>query len=309
MCGIAGIFARDGRTPDQTTARQMIECTAHRGPDRQAVHVEPHLALGSARLSIVDLSPAADQPLSDVSGNTLIVFNGEIYNFKEIRAELESLGHRFRSRSDTEVALAAFREWDIDCHHRFNGMWAFAIWDRRNRRLLLSRDRFGVKPLYIAELGGQILFASEIKSLLAAGVPAALASDAFQKYCGGESMFEGIEPVPPGSCIEYRVQSPEPSRRTWWNTAENTVTPPRRYEDRVEAFREILVDAVRLRLRTDVPSAVTLSGGIDSSSIYAACQTLFLQGRAVSATAERLARSNPRVATKAMNRRMAFLRW
>ena len=287
MCGIAGIFIREARTPDAATAWRMIDSVAHRGPDRRAVHVEPHIALSSARLSIVDLSPAADQPLSDSSGDLMIIFNGEIYNFKEVRADLESRGHHFRSHSDTEVVLCAFREWGVECHRRFNGMWAFAIWDRKERRLLLSRDRFGVKPLYIAHVDGQILFASEIKSLLAAGVPAALGSGAFNQYCGGESMFEGIAPLPPGSYSEYRIDSSEPLRRTWWNTAENLVTPPKRYDDRVEAFRELLFDAVRLRLRTDVAPAVTLSGGLDSSSIYASCQILSRSGRAVSATEER----------------------
>src|SRR5437868_4927271 len=172
MCGIAGIFARDQHTPDAGVARRMIETIAHRGPDRQAVHTDSHIALACARLSIVDLTPAADQPLID--GDLTIVFNGEIYNFKEVRAELESRGRRFRTHSDTEVVAEAWREWGVDCLRRFNGMWAFAIWDRKERRLLLSRDRFGVKPLYIAEHDGQIFFASEIKALLAAGVPTAL---------------------------------------------------------------------------------------------------------------------------------------
>jgi asparagine synthase (glutamine-hydrolysing) len=287
MCGIAGIFVRDERTPDRSVAQRMIGSLSHRGPDRQAVQVEPHIALASARLSIVDLSPAADQPLTDASGDLTIVFNGEIYNFKEVRADLESRGHRFRSHSDTEVALLAFRQWGVECHRHFNGMWAFAIWDRKARRLLLSRDRFGVKPLYIAELAGQVLFASEIKSLIAAGVPPALASDAFNHYCGGESMFEGVEPVPSGSYIEYRIDSPQPLRRTWWNTAENLVVPPKRYADRVEAFRELLTDSVCVRLRADVTPAVTLSGGLDSSSIYASCQLLARKGLALSATDER----------------------
>ena len=285
MCGIAGIFDREQRTPDVADARRMIGAIAHRGPDRQAVHAETHVALACARLSIVDLTPAADQPITD--GALTIVFNGEIYNFKEVRAELESRGRRFRSHSDTEVILEAFREWDVDCLGRFNGMWAFAIWDRKERRLLLSRDRFGVKPLYIAEHDGRILFASEIKSLLAAGVPAALASDAFRAYCGGESMFEGIAPLSAGSIAEYRIGTRESVQRKWWNTSEHLVEVPKRYEDRVEAFRDLLVDSVRLRLRCDVEPSVTLSGGLDSSSIYAAAMKLHKEGRALSATDEK----------------------
>jgi asparagine synthase (glutamine-hydrolysing) len=286
VCGIAGIYVRDKRVPDETTARAMIQRIGHRGPDLQAVHVEEHIALACARLSIVDLSPAADQPLTDASGQLTIVFNGEIYNFKELRAELESKGHVFRSHSDTEVALVAYREWGSECHLRFNGMWAFAIWDRPNRRLLLSRDRFGVKPLYITEVSGQLFFASEIKSLLAAGAPAALAREAFNRYCGGESMFEGIEPVPAGSTIEYRRDSASGVRRTWWKTTDHLTVTPKRYQERVEAFRELFVDAVRLRLRADVRPTVTLSGGVDSSSIFAAAQLLRSRGVALTATNE-----------------------
>jgi asparagine synthase (glutamine-hydrolysing) len=262
----------------------MINSLSHRGPDRQAVHVEPHIALASARLSIVDLTEAADQPLHDVSGDLTIVFNGEIYNFKELRADLESRGHRFRSHSDTEVILAAYREWGTDCQRHFNGMWAFAIWDQRNLSLYLSRDRFGVKPLFIAELDGDFLFASEIKALLAAGVPAKLASEAFNSYCGGESMFDGIEPLPAGCSLE--LQGSKTVRRRWWDTAANLVGPPKRYAERVEAFRELLCDSVRLRLRADVAPIVTLSGGLDSSSIYAMCRKLSQEGLALSATDE-----------------------
>ncbi|MDQ6801197.1 MAG: asparagine synthase (glutamine-hydrolyzing) [Acidobacteriota bacterium] len=275
---------RDERTPDRSLARTMIQRLAHRGPDSQAVHVEQHIALACARLSIVDLTSAANQPLTDPSGELTIVFNGEIYNFKEIRADLESRGHRFRSHSDTEVVLLAYRQWGPDCHLRFNGMWAFAIWDRPNRCLLLSRDRFGVKPLYVAEMPGRILFASEIKSLLAAGVPASLATEAFNRYCGGESMFERITPLAAGSYIEYRLDPAADVRRTWWTTTDHLVVPPKRHEERVEAFRELFVDAVRLRLRADVRPTVTLSGGLDSSSIYAAAQLLHRQKLAVTAT-------------------------
>jgi len=262
----------------------MIDSIAHRGPDRQAVHTDSHIALACARLSIVDLTPAADQPLID--GDLTIVFNGEIYNFKEVRAELESRGRRFRTHSDTEVVAEAWREWGVDCLRRFNGMWAFAIWDRKERSLLLSRDRFGVKPLYIAEHDGQIFFASEIKALLAAGVPAALNPDSLHIYCGGESMFEGIAPLQPGSYIEYRVDSRDTSQKKWWSTAESLVEVPKRYSDRVDAFRELFLDSVRLRLRCDVEPAVTLSGGVDSSSIFAATRALHRQGRALSATDE-----------------------
>src|SRR5438874_6923305 len=134
MCGIVGIFTREASTADRTLVQQMVGCLSHRGPDRQGIHIEPHIALASARLSIVDPSSAADQPLISQSADLTIAFNGEIYNFKEIRARLESLGHRFRSHSDTEVVLAAFSEWGVECHRFFNGMWAFAIWDRRDRR-------------------------------------------------------------------------------------------------------------------------------------------------------------------------------
>jgi len=286
MCGIAGIFVRDGCLPDRAVATAMIDRIAHRGPDRRSVVAEEHVALAAARLSIVDLSPAAAQPLTDPRGELTIVFNGEIYNFKELRAQLESSGHVFRSHSDTEVVLNAYREWGTECHRQFNGMWAFAIWDRPNRKLLLSRDRFGVKPLFVSENDAGVLFASEIKALLAAGVPASLSGEAFTRYCGGESMFEGIEPVPPGSYVEYRVDRAGSVRRTWWNTAETLVCPAKRYAERVDEFRELLMDAVRIRLRVDVTPTVTLSGGLDSSSIDACAQSLSRRGLALSATAE-----------------------
>jgi asparagine synthase (glutamine-hydrolysing) len=287
MCGIAGIFTREAREPDPIQLRAMIDSVAHRGPDAQAVRTEPHIGLAAARLAIVDISKEADQPLTDASGELTIVFNGEIYNFKEVRSDLEQRGHRFLTHSDTEVVLNAYREWGVDCHSRFNGMWAFALWDRRKKTLLLSRDRFSVKPLYVAEAGEELFFGSEIKSLLAAGIPADLAADAFHNFCGGESMFGQIRAVSPGTWIEYAVDARQPIQRTWWNTAETLLEVPRRRKDRVEAFRELLVDAVRVRLRVDVKPAFTLSGGLDSSSLYAAYRLLKADARVRSATDDR----------------------
>jgi asparagine synthase (glutamine-hydrolysing) len=280
----------------------MIATLKHRGPDHLGVHVEPYLGLAHARLSIVDLSERANQPMADVDGLCLITFNGEIYNYKEVRGDLQKLGHRFATDSDTEVVLEAYKEWGDGFLDRLNGMWAFALWDRRTKRLLLSRDRFGVKPLFLHHDGRRLLFASEIKGLLAAGVRAKLdvrTLNSIIYYAGGDrdtlSMFRGIDSLPAGECLSIAADGAL-VRWRWWKTLDHLVDVPRRFDERVERFRELLFDAVRIRLRTDVPTAISLSSGLDSSSVFAAWHVLLGQGRASSATDERPVRPIPFVA-------------
>jgi asparagine synthase (glutamine-hydrolysing) len=292
MCGIAGIFDSAPVVPQTPTLRRMIATLRHRGPDHEGVHTERHLGLAHARLSIVDLRECANQPMADVDGTCLIILNGEIYNYKEVRAQLKSLGHRFATDSDTEVILEAYKEWDDACLDRLNGMWAFALWDRSKRRLLLARDRFGVKPLYTHAQNGHLLFASEAKALLAAGAPAAVNArtlNSIVHYAGGDrdrlSLFRGIDSVSAGECLAI---TPEGTRRwRWWKTTDHLIDVPRRFSDRVDRYRELLSDAVRIRLRTDVPTALSLSSGLDSSSIYALWHELLRRGEATSGTEER----------------------
>lgn len=292
MCGIAGLFDSALVEPQPALLRRMVATLRHRGPDHEAIHAEAHLGLAHARLSIVDLRECANQPMADAGGRCLIILNGEIYNYKEVRAELKSLGRRFLTDSDTEVVLEAYKEWGDACLDRLNGMWALALWDRAQRRLLLSRDRFGVKPLFTYAQNGRLFFASEIKALLAAGAPAAINTrtlNSIVHYAGGDrdslSLFRGIESVAPGECLAI---TPEGTRRwRWWKTTDHLVDVPKRFGDRVERYRELLTDAVRIRLRTDVPTALSLSSGLDSSSIYALWHDLLRRGEATSGTEER----------------------
>ncbi|MCX6696125.1 MAG: asparagine synthetase B, partial [Methanoregula sp.] len=167
MCGIAGQYCYHGGTPDASLLTRMSKRLAHRGPDGEGTYIAGSIALAHRRLAIIDLSPDACQPMTSEDGSLWLVYNGEIYNFLELRKELITKGHRFHSKSDSEVILHAYEEWGAGCLTRFNGMWAFALWDAKRQELFCARDRFGIKPFYYTEAGGTFLFASEIKALLA----------------------------------------------------------------------------------------------------------------------------------------------
>src|SRR5690349_11056556 len=177
MCGIAGVLDLDDGVVDPEVVERMVASIRHRGPDDQGVIADGPVALGNARLAIIDLTDAGHQPMVSPDRATLLAYNGELYNYRELARELESRGRRFHSRSDTEVVLTAFEEWGVDCLERFDGMFAFAVWDARSRTLFVARDRFGIKPLYYARRGSVLLFASEIKALLAAGVRAQVSEE------------------------------------------------------------------------------------------------------------------------------------
>ena len=166
MCGIAGIFNTDGKPVSVVTLRSMTDAIAHRGPDGEGFFTDSFIGLGHRRLAIIDLSEAGHQPMVTPEGDAVLSYNGEVYNFQELRTELEGNGYSFRSRTDTEVVLFAYKKWGIRCVERFNGMFAFAVWDKRSQTLLLARDRYGIKPLYYTQLGSTVLFASEIKAFL-----------------------------------------------------------------------------------------------------------------------------------------------
>jgi asparagine synthase (glutamine-hydrolysing) len=277
MCGIAGIVASEQlQGDDARRVPAMRDVLLHRGPDDHGIHVDGQVALGHRRLSIVDLV-AGHQPLGNEDGTVWIVFNGEIYNHADLRAVLEPAGHRYRTRSDTETIVHAYEEWGDACVERLRGMFAFAIWDARRRRLLLGRDRLGVKPLYWARAGDRLLFGSEIKSLLASGLVAAEADEArlpevlSTRYTSGSAtLYKGIHRLLPGHTLAF--EHGRVSTRCYWDIPagirDERLT---RRSDReiVAEFRERLEEAVRIRLMADVPLGMFLSGGLDSSAIAA----------------------------------------
>jgi asparagine synthase (glutamine-hydrolysing) len=289
MCGIAGIWNRSGELVSPRQLAPFTDSMAHRGPDGRGLWFSPkgNLGLGHRRLSILDLSPDGAQPMATADGRYVISYNGEIFNFLEIRRELESLGCRFRSQSDTEVILQAFAIWGHDCVYRFNGMWAFTLWDERKQELWLCRDRFGVKPLFYSLVGGTLAFASELKAFASLpGFPlsidaASLASQLnapHERELFSTSLLENVSNLRAGSWLRVgRRGTPRPHR--WWRTTEHLDRDvPSTHEDRVEKFRALFDDASRLRMRSDVPVGAALSGGLDSSSVVSTMSHLTKSG-------------------------------
>ncbi|RIZ69979.1 MAG: asparagine synthase (glutamine-hydrolyzing) [Methylococcales bacterium] len=274
MCGFASVLALDGRTVDLNVIEHMASVIAHRGPDDQGIYISGPIGFGFRRLSILDLSPAGHQPMLSDDGMVAIVFNGEIYNFKELRNELEKSGHSFHSNSDTEVLLKAYCEWGMECLKRLNGMWAFLIHDQRRGTLFGSRDRFGIKPLYRYRDRKHVLFGSEIKAIRASGlyqgtINWVVASDFLinnKLDQSKDSFFSGIDQIPPGTAFEMDLNG-EVREWAYWsvdNIPRQTIINP------AFEFAELFEDAVRLHMRSDVPVGVNLSGGLDSTSIICA---------------------------------------
>lgn len=270
MCGIAGFTQLH---PDESLIRRMTATITHRGPDQQGVWVSPGIALGAVRLQVIDLD-GGEQPVRsglEENSETVIVYNGEIYNFRELRAELETLGHRFRSDCDTEVALRAFLEWDTDCFRRLRGMFAMAIWSERDRRLVLARDRLGIKPLYIRRLGSGLIFGSELKVLFEhPGVSRQLDLTALSDFLSllyvpaPRTLVEGIEKLPSGHYLEWQDGSSK--LVPYWQL--RFAPEPRIHEDEArQELDRLLRESVREELVSDVPLGVWSSGGIDSSTL------------------------------------------
>jgi asparagine synthase (glutamine-hydrolysing) len=278
MCGIAGIVATDGLDEHAAfRAARMRDVMEHRGPDEAGIHVDAHAALSHRRLSIVDLS-TGQQPLPNEDGSIWVVFNGEIYNHGDLRRELEARGHRYRSRSDTETIVHAYEQWGDECVHRFRGMFAFAIWDAKKRRLLLVRDRLGIKPLYWSRIGSALIFGSEIKALFESGliVPEAneiaLPEVLSTRYTSGSNtLFKGVHKLMPGHRLVF--EDGRTAIAKYWDVPAGRSASPRlkgaEFREAVDEFRELLTESVRLRLMSDVPLGMFLSGGIDSSAIAA----------------------------------------
>lgn len=264
MCGINGFTFYDSKR-----LRKMHAATRHRGPDDEGFFESPGISLAHNRLSIIDLSPAGHQPMTTSDGRFTIVFNGEIYNYKELKSELEALGEKFRSRSDTEVLLAAFARWGEESFKKLNGIFAFAIWDRNKEALTIVRDQVGVKPLYYFYDGKRLMFSSEMKALLAHDVPREIDQDSLNVYFrflyvpGSRTMIIGIKKLDPGSVMSF--QNGQLSIRRWWTLKEGEYLTDR--ADAVEKIRQTTKEAVRRQLVSDRPLGVFLSGGIDSSCI------------------------------------------
>ena len=273
MCGIAGIVSAEGLPPgSRERAATMRDVVTHRGPDAEGLWIDAHAALGHRRLSIVDIA-GGHQPLSNEDGTIWIIYNGEIYNHAELRRELEARGHVYRTKSDTETIVHSYEQWGDACVHRFRGMFAFALWDAPKRRLLLVRDRLGIKPLYWTRRGDTLLFGSEIKAILASGliqpearveaIPEVLST---RSLAGTETLFRSIHQLSPGHTLVF--ENGRTRIAQFWDVpAGDHARVPR--TEVVPRFRALLEESVRLRLMSEVPLGVFLSGGIDSSAIAA----------------------------------------
>ena len=274
MCGIAGIVGTVGNyIVEAADVRRMCQTIIHRGPDDEGIYVRGRAGLGMRRLSIIDLS-SGHQPIHNEDGTIWVVFNGEIYNFPELRPQLEAKGHHFYTNSDTEVIVHLYESYGADCVHSLRGMFAFALWDERKQRLLLARDRFGKKPLHYALSKDRLVFGSEIKALLAVSPELADVSPdgLLNFFCFGYipdplTAFTQIQKLPPGHLLEFshgQIQT-----RQYWDLPLYSEYEPRSEEECLERLEQELATAVRIRLASDVPLGALLSGGVDSSTVVA----------------------------------------
>ena len=295
MCGIAGLLPTPNGTLDTALLTSMCRAMAHRGPDDWGIalglpgsgagsgdpaHVSSltsanRIGLAHTRLSIIDLSAAGHQPMSSEDGQTWIVYNGELYNFVELRQVLQREGHRFRSRTDTEVILRLFEVEGPACFRRLNGMFALAIWDNRTQTLYLARDRFGVKPLYYARGTEGFVFASEIKAMWGAGLSRRIDLEALNRYLAflyvpePDTILEGVRKVPAGCCVRIASDGAEPELRPFWRLDPNREFGRLSERDAADALRDKLAEAVVRQTVGDVPVSAFLSGGLDSSGVVA----------------------------------------
>ena len=274
MCGIVGIFNLNGTPADATSLQRMTDAVAHRGPDGDDHFVEGAVGLGHRRLAIIDLSDAARQPMPNEDGDILLTYNGEIYNFQPLRDQLRASGHRFRSATDSEVIIHGYEEWGDDVVNRLDGMFAFALWDGRRRRLFAARDRYGVKPLYYWHRDQTFLFASEIKALIAhpqvnvdVDRPALLEYFTFQNLLSDRTLFANVKMLPAGCTIAASAEGV--SQRRYWDFSfvePDRAAPLAEYE---EELQRLFDRAVTRQLVSDVPVGAYLSGGMDSGGITA----------------------------------------
>ena len=290
MCGICGVIGIQRPELAEEITRRMMGALQHRGPDEDGILVAPCASLGMRRLSIIDL-PGGHQPVYNESGTVAVVYNGEIYNFPQLRKTLEACGHTFRTHSDTEVVVHAYEEWGESCVREFRGMFAFAIWDAResgtregarNARIFLARDRLGIKPLYYSVADGAFLFSSEVRSLLASGrIERQLAPESLEAFLTFGSVAEpstlvkGVFSVPPGHCLSFTADAPpaNPSPKPYWTYSDAVLqqdsSGPRNFKDAAKQLRSLLEETVRDHMIADVPLGIFLSSGLDSTSLVA----------------------------------------
>jgi asparagine synthase (glutamine-hydrolysing) len=275
MCGIAGQFCFDGGAPDRDLLERMSGQLIHRGPDGAGTEIRGSTGLVHRRLAIIDLSDDGLQPMTSEDKTLWLVFNGEIYNYIELREELIGKGHHFQSQSDTEVILHAYEEWGTGCLQRFNGMWAFALWNERTQQLFCARDRFGIKPFYYTEINGSFLFASEIKALLShPDVGKRPDDEILGTYLAwgvqdhsARTMFDGIFQLKPAHALIVTREGAHTPYQYWNVTVNSTVRSEPTKGAESDRFLDILRDATRIHLRSDVAVGTCLSGGIDSSTL------------------------------------------
>ncbi len=287
MCGIAGIYHLNGKKAEKAEIAAFTDNMIHRGPDGfgYSFHHREQLALGHRRLSILDLSETGKQPMSSADGRYTITYNGEIYNFIELRDVLKNKGYRFLSDTDTEVILYAYDCWGAECLNRFNGMWAFAIWDEREQQLFMARDRFGIKPFYFSFTPGrQLAFASETRAFrflegfqrqTDTQLTQLVMEDDYALEGLGYTIFQNIHLLMPGHYCVFRKEHSRFRQERWWSiedAMEDRVDMP--MQEAAEKLRELLDSACRYRLISDVPLATALSGGLDSSSVFACVQKI-----------------------------------
>jgi asparagine synthase (glutamine-hydrolysing) len=276
MCGISGIINLKGKEVHASNIQSMMSAMKHRGPDDEGVFVHQNLGLGFVRLSIIDLSTAGHQPMKSADERYTLVFNGEIFNYVELREELKHKGHVFKTDTDTEVLINSYIEWGEDCQHKFNGMWAFALFDKQENSLFISRDRYGIKPFYYIQNENVFAFASEIPSLLKVlpEKPEANNQAIFDFLVFNrtdqtqETFFKGIVKLQHGNCLKIKLdqtlQIPKPKK---WYDLKTEIAKRNNKRLTVNEFKTLFDDAIRIRLRSDVPVGVCLSGGLDSSAI------------------------------------------
>ncbi len=275
MCGITGIFNLNGEPASPNILKKMTDAIAHRGPDGEGHYTDNFIGLGHRRLAIIDLSPAGHQPMISANKQIVLSYNGEVYNFRELRIELERLGHQFHSQTDSEVVLNAWVEWGEDCVHRFNGMFAFSIWDKQKKILYLVRDRYGIKPLYYAQWGQTFLFASEQKAILQHPVAARIIDKkalleyfTFQNIFTDRTLLENVNILQPGSIAKIQFKKDKKvCINQYWDYNFKEPIKPKDSREYHEELDRLIKQAVRRQLVTDVELGSYLSGGMDSGTL------------------------------------------
>ena len=276
MCGVTGFINYDGSPASAVILKKMTDAIAHRGPDGEGQWVEGNVGIGHRRLAILDLSPAGHQPMVSADHRWVLSYNGEVYNYRELRADLEAEGVWFRSQTDTEVVLYALSTWGTDAFLKFNGMFALALWDRKEQSLLLARDRYGIKPLYYARQGNIFAFGSEQKAITAQpgfrkilNKPALLEYFTFQNIFTDQTLLNDIRLLPAGHYLTLGTQQPAPNTKKYWDYRFREPEGKRDKKEYLEELDRLFVLAVNRQLISDVELGAYLSGGMDSGSITA----------------------------------------